>query len=571
MTSLLRRLIVFLVIPVALLLFAMGVFGFVYARGIMIDQWREAAILRLERAAHNIDMRLRQPIDHLKMVQKAAETGRGYGLQAWILDRIREMDGVAGVAIEWENEGIRATERFGRGRRSDGEEMMRVHRARVAEVISPSYDTNTEEETVSLVSDLEDEEGKVLGRLRVVLRFDYLMEDIRSSGWWQSDTGFLVDSSGRFLARTPGAPVDRKRLGETGDPLELAILEEMKGKSSGTIFGPELPPEQVGGYYTLRQAPWTLILFAPGEQILAPILTFRFYFALAGLLVIASVLLLIRMVGGSMVRSIREVSESAERVARGEYGEPLPVKTRDEIGQLLTSFNAMILGLKERDFISNTFGRYVDPEIARELLSRPEASRLGGEKRQVAILMSDLRDFTPLAEAKSPDLVLRILNRYFSRIIETIQEHRGIIVDFFGDAVLVFFDPGDGPVDPAIHRAVRCALAMQAVMQAFNAGNRAEGLPQLHMGIGIHAGEVVVGNIGSESRAKYGIVGSAVNLTQRIQSHAEGGEVVVTGAVHGVAKDHVQTKRQFEAQLKGIQENATLYVIEGSPAPKGDG
>jgi adenylate cyclase len=312
-----------------------------------------------------------------------------------------------------------------------------------------------------------------------------------------------------------------------------------------------------------------LVLFAPADRILGPILTFRSYFAVAGLLVIASVLLLIRMVVGSMVRSIREVSEAAERVARGEYGEPLRVKTRDEIGQLVTSFNAMILGLKERDFVSNTFGRYMDPEIARELMSRPEASRRGGEKRQVAILMSDLRDFTPLAETRSPDLVLRILNRYFSRVIKTIQEHRGIIVDFIGDAVLVFFDPGDGPVNPAIHRAVRCALEMQAVMQAFNLGNRAEGLPQLHMGIGIHAGEVVVGNIGSESRAKYGIVGSAVNMTQRIQSHAEGGEVIVTEAVHGIVKDGIQTKRQFEAQLKGIQESATLYVIEGLHGRKG--
>ncbi len=99
-------------------------------------------------------------------------------------------------------------------------------------------------------------------------------------------------------------------------------------------------------------------------------------------------------------------------------------------------------------------------------------------------------------------------------------------------------------------------------MQTSNAENRAEGLPELRMGIGVHAGEVVVGNIGSESRAKYGIVGSPVNMTQRIQSHAEASEVVVTERIRGLMGDRLQIKRQFETQLKGIQERVTLYVIE---------
>ena len=115
--------------------------------------------------------------------------------------------------------------------------------------------------------------------------------------------------------------------------------------------------------------------------------------------------------------------------------------SRDEIGQLTLSFNDMIAGLKERDFISNTFGRYVDQDIARELLSRPEASRMGGVKREVVILFADIRGFTPLAETLSPEATLQLVNRHFARMIEVIQTHRGIIVDFLGDAILAFFDP----------------------------------------------------------------------------------------------------------------------------------
>jgi class 3 adenylate cyclase len=440
--------------------------------------------------------------------------------------------------------------------------MMRFHRARISEVTSPVYDAQAGEETVSLISTLEDENGNKVGKLKVTMRFEYLMQDIRALGWWQSDMAYLVDTSGRYLAKSEATKKGHVRLGETDDPLELNIVKEMQEKPFGTILGPGHPPEKVGGFYRIKEAPWTMVLFAPGQEVLAPIIKFRFYYALAGMLCIALILFLIRFMGGKMVRSIGNISRAAEQVADGNYGDPLPVKTRDEIGQLAESFNTMVLGLKERDFISNTFGRYVDQEIARELMRRPEASRLGGEKREVAILMSDLRDFTPLSETVSPDVTIRMLNRYFSRIIETIQKHQGIIVDFFGDALLVFFDPLEGPVDPIISRSIACALEMQRMMEVFNAENREENLPELKMGIGLNAGEVVVGNIGSETRAKYGIVGSAVNVTQRIQSEAEGGEVVVSEPVYRAAQEQLTIKKSFEAQLKGIKGNVKLYVVE---------
>ncbi len=561
--SLQQRLVLFLLLPAALLLFAMGFLGFLYARGIMLNQWREAAILKLERAAHHIDMRLSKPIMRIKMFQRAADQKEMFNVQQWIIDRLRELDGVSRVDLKGLEENT-LEKRMPGGRMGMGRSgMMRFHHARISEVTSPVYDAQAGEETVSLISALEDEDGTKVGELKVTMRFEYLMQDIRALGWWQSDLAYLVDNSGRYLAKSEATEKGRVRLGENNDSLELAILEDMQERPSGTILGPGHPPERVGGFYRIEHAPWTMVLFAPGKKILAPIIKFRFYYALAGSLCIALILLLIRYMGGKIVRSIGQISKAAEHVAGGDYGEPLPVKTSDEIGQLAQSFNTMVQGLKERDFISNTFGRYVDQEIARELMRRPEASRLGGEKREVAILMSDLRDFTPLSEQLSPDVTIRMLNRYFSRIIETIQKHQGIIVDFFGDALLVFFDPLEGPVAPIINRSISCALEMQRIMEVFNAENRAEDLPELKMGIGLNAGEVVVGNIGSETRAKYGIVGSAVNVTQRIQSEAEGGEVVISEAVYRAVQDQLKIRRSFEAQLKGIQGRVKLYVVEG--------
>ena len=371
----------------------------------------------------------------------------------------------------------------------------------------------------------------------------------------------LIDTSGRYLAHS-SAMQGRTRLGETEDPVELAVMKNIRDKPYGTYLGPGHPSKLVSGFYRIQQAPWFIVMFAPGKDILAPIIEFRFYYAIAGSLCIILILFLIQFIGGRMVGQIGKISDAAKQVAKGDYVSPLSITSSDEIGQLKVSFNTMVEGLKERDFISNTFGRYVDHKIARELMRRPEASRLGGEKRKVAILMSDIRGFTPLSESLSPEVTISILNNYFSHIIKIAQKHHGIIVDFFGDGMLVFFDPLEGPVEPVIYQAVCCALEMQGSMEQFNVEMGEKGLPELKMGIGVNTGEVVVGNIGSESRAKYGIVGSPVNITQRIQSAAKGDDVVISDSVyHYIYKDTI-IKKSFEVPLKGLQGETKLHVVK---------
>ena len=222
----------------------------------------------------------------------------------------------------------------------------------------------------------------------------------------------------------------------------------------------------------------------------------------------------------------------------------------------------MVAGLKERDFVTNTFGRYVDPEIARKLLQRPEATRLGGEKREVVILFADIRGFTPLAECLSPEATIHLMNRFFSEMIQVIQQYHGIIVDFLGDAILAFFDPLDAPLHHTMRQALRCSLEMQQTMSKVNVSDAEMAVHPLNLGVGLHAGEVVVGNIGSENRAKYGIIGSAVNLASRIQMQAQGGEVIISESIYHHLHHDLVVKRGFEAQLKGIQGVITLYAIE---------
>ncbi len=564
-----QRIGLLLLLPIGFLLFLIGLFGFFYMRDALLDEWRDASIVKLERAAHQIDMRLDRIMNWIQMFHEASENRGGPLIQDWILDQIKKTKGVTQVQLEWNNDDVSQTMPMHGGRRANKSVgMMSSHGARGLQVTSPQYDAKIGEDTVDLVSDIKDDSGNDLGVLKISLKFDYLLEGINSLAWWQTDQACLIENSGRYLAHTNALMAGRMQLGGTEDPFEIALLQEIQNKPYGTLLGPGHPPDQVAGYYHLHYAPWIIVLFAQGKDVLAPIVQLRVYFLVVGLCTIGLILLLIRWVVGNMVQSFAEISRASANVARGDYGHPLPVHSRDEIGQLTQSFNTMVEGLKERDFVANTFGRYVDQEIAKKLMKIPAASRLGGDKREVAILMSDIRGFTPMAETMRPDAIIYFLNRYFSRLIQVIQKHNGIIVDFFGDSVLVFFDPLEGSVEPMIRKSVACAFEMQDAIRDFNTEIKGEEFPELLTGIGINAGEVVVGNVGSETRAKYGIVGSAVNMTHRIQSRAEGGEVVVSESVYQriSGETGLKTCRSFTVPLKGIKGEVRLYVVDHTDA-----
>ena len=548
--SLQQRLILFLLLPVVVFLSAMGAVGYVYIRDSLFNEWQQAATLRLERAAHSMDMRLSQPIQWMENFAKTGSGQKAEDNQKWILQQLRQLPGVSLVTLTW-----------GTGNELFNEKGPWPEAAsQVARVAAPEYLYPSGQGVVGLQSRLLDDAGRTLGRLTVFVKFSYLMEGVLASGWLHSNMACLVNDHGIYLAHSNPAMAGRHCLGETKDPLEVAMLTEMKEKPSGTVMG----HGKVIGFYRLHVAPWALMLHAQSSQILAPIRRFQVAYVSGGLLCLGIILLLIRLGVNPIVSAVRLISRRASQVAHGEYGEPLAVSSRDEIGQLAMSFNDMVAGLQERDLVRNTFGRYVDEEVARKLLRGEAARRLGGEKREVVILFSDIRGFTPLAESLSPEAIIYLINRHFSRMIEIIHAHHGIIVDFLGDAVLAFFEPLDRDLADTVRQAVDCALKMQAAQVQANAAEPQ--YPSLEMGIGLHAGEVVVGNIGSESRAKYGIMGAAVNLTHRIQGQAHGGEVVVSEAIQRHAGQYLVVQREFETRLKGIQEPVALYVVAGLTA-----
>jgi len=214
------------------------------------------------------------------------------------------------------------------------------------------------------------------------------------------------------------------------------------------------------------------------------------------------------------------------------------------------------------NFIKRTFGRYLSDNIVSSILDTPEGLKLGGEKRKVTILMSDLRGFTSISEHLKPEDVLFILNIYLEVMTEIILKYDGTIDEFIGDAILVMFGAPILKEDDAI-RAVACALEMQTSMEKVNQKNMAYGYPKLHMGIGINTGDVVVGNIGSDMRSKYGIVGSHVNLTSRIESYTVGNQILISERTYDECGSRLTVRNTMSVMPKGVKKPINIYDITG--------
>jgi class 3 adenylate cyclase/CHASE2 domain-containing sensor protein len=219
-------------------------------------------------------------------------------------------------------------------------------------------------------------------------------------------------------------------------------------------------------------------------------------------------------------------------------------------------------GIRQRDFIRATFGRYLSNEVVEELLESPGGLEMSGETREITLLVSDLRGFTSLSSTLSPREVITILNRYLEPMVEVIARYRGTVDEFQGDGILVFFGaPLAAHDDP--ERAVACAIEMQNKMVEMNKEQVQHNLPELKMGIGINTGEVVVGNIGSEKRSKYGAVGTAINTTYRIESYTTGGQILISPDTYEKIRSQVRVLQTMKVQFKGIDHPVTLYDVTG--------
>ncbi len=271
------------------------------------------------------------------------------------------------------------------------------------------------------------------------------------------------------------------------------------------------------------------------------------------------------LVADSVAAPLRDVQRAMAQVRDGALEVRCPVVSNDEIGTVAEGFNAMVEGLRERERIRETFGKYVSPEVRDEILAGRASTE--GALCDVTILFADLRDFTPWVESHPAAEVVADLNAYFGEMDAAIRAQGGLVLQFIGDEIEAVFG---APIPNALHAdaAVAAARAMGARLEAFNAGRVAAGKAAMRHGIGIHSGTVIAGNIGSSERLSYTLVGDAVNVASRIQALNKefGTTVLVSGATRALLASSADLAPLPAVKVKGRSSEVAIYALGAAPS-----
>ncbi len=272
------------------------------------------------------------------------------------------------------------------------------------------------------------------------------------------------------------------------------------------------------------------------------------------------------VVARTLVRPIRQLEASMREVEAGDLDVTAPVTSGDEIGQLAMSFNHMVDGLRREALVRDLFGQYVTPELARAAIER--RGQLDGELVTCTVLFADIRDFTGISEALPATRLIKILNEYFARMSAVVVEERGFVNKFGGDSLLAVFGTPLNPDPDHASCGVHAALRMQDVLARFNRDQNEAWLPQIVIGIGIATGDVVAGNVGSETKLEYTVIGDAVNVASRLQAMTKelGMPILANAETARAAVAVARFERVAEVSVRGKARAVDVFSVDRGPA-----
>ncbi len=262
---------------------------------------------------------------------------------------------------------------------------------------------------------------------------------------------------------------------------------------------------------------------------------------------------------------IRQLSETAKALGMGQFSHRVSTSRNDEFGDLAFAFNRMAEDLEVKEKIKDSFGRYVTPEIVDIILANPESQWMKGATVEASVLFVDIRGFTALSENKTPEVIVDLLNDYLTRVTDSVIKYGGHVNKFVGDEAMVVFGAPAANPDHAL-AAIRAALEIQDEIAELNRQKKMDGM-KIGVGVGINSGEMLSGNLGSQKRMEYTVIGDNVNIASRLTKVAKAGEILISKKTFdavGEKESELRFEARGKAPVKGRRAHVTIYSVTRS-------
>ncbi|MBF3376141.1 adenylate/guanylate cyclase domain-containing protein [Leptospira borgpetersenii] len=371
---------------------------------------------------------------------------------------------------------------------------------------------------------------------------------------------FMVNGEGELIAHS-----DAKLLQSNTNFMNLPIVESMVKSSENTKqieYKDKDGKVWFGSYQKLGFGGAAVISIVPEDKAFEAVYKIQKTNLLIMGIALCLALLIVFFFAKTITKPLLHLLQATTEIARGNFKIKISSTTKDEVGLLTDYFVDMGKGLEEREKVKDALGRFVNKEIA-EMVLKHELT-LGGERKMCAIFFSDIRSFTSISEKLQPEEVVEFLNEYMTEMVHCVNETHGIVDKFIGDAIMATWGAAKTS-DKDAENAINGSLMMREALLKFNQGRGGEKKPIIQIGCGLNYGPVIAGQIGSEQRLEYTVIGDAVNLASRVEALNKpfGTDILITQNLLDHVPDIFNVEKMQSIKVKGKEEPQVIYAVLG--------
>lgn len=380
------------------------------------------------------------------------------------------------------------------------------------------------------------------------------------------NTSFILDKNGNVLVSSNNEnPEGEGYLQAAGRVINNAVMDEaqlMERDDSG--YGWYIAYKKIAGEMFV-------VTCISENKIFQTVRQTAYRIVLVSMAILFMAILLIRFFSKTLTNPIHSLVGAARQIETGDYEIDLEAKTRDEIGLLTNRFVAMTKGLAERERLKDSMSRFTNKAIAEKAMNGQLA--LGGENRECTIFFSDIRSFTAMSEKLTPQEVVEFLNEYMTKMVNCVVRTHGTVDKYIGDAIMAVWGAPESAGSAAgdAWNAVVGALMMRSELYQLNKKREAEGKPLIKIGCGINSGSVVAGQIGSDLRMEYTVIGDAVNLASRTEALNKPfqTDILITENTYKLIGDRLVVEEMPSVHVKGKENEIKMYAVINVKGVKG--